>query len=229
MIRIKNLGRDFGQLRVLDGLNLALQDGQVTALLGPSGCGKTTLLNILSGLDTGNRGKITGLPSSVSYAFQDGRLLGWASVRRNLEFVAPDPRAGRQRIADLIRMMDLGGYEHYSTDALSGGMKQRVVLARAFVPDAPLILLDEPFQSLDHSLKLGIITRTADLLKREKRTAVIVTHDLNDALMTADRIVVLSEKPARVIAEKSVRLSRADRSPERPAFIRMKKELIRYF
>jgi NitT/TauT family transport system ATP-binding protein len=229
MIRVNGLVREYGNLLVLGGLGLKIPDGHVTAVLGPSGCGKTTLLNILSGLDTKYRGTVSGLPSSVSYAFQDGRLLGWATVRRNLEFVAPDPHASRDRIHSLVSMMELNGYEHFTADSLSGGMKQRVVVARALVSNSPLLLLDEPFQSLDHALKMEIVSRTAELVKREKRTVLLVTHDLNDALMLSDRIVILSEKPARVIAEKPVRLSQADRMPGRANFIRMKKELIRYF
>lgn len=182
------ISKSYGEKEVLKKLRLEVADGEIVALLGGSGAGKTTLLNILAGL-TDYVGEIENMPQSVGYIFQEPRLLPNLTVRENLAYAG-----GRYENIDEI-LQKIGLFEHRDKRplSLSGGEKQRVAIARAFLSDAPLILLDEPFSSLDAAWKLRLAETFATLWRERKKTAILVTHDVEEVWLLAHRAVILKE------------------------------------
>lgn len=201
-IRIDSLGKSFGDMTVFRDLSFEVPEKRITALLGPSGCGKTTLLNILSGTLKADGGKIQGTRGRrISYLFQEPRLLPWKTVLGNLEFVLKgswEPAVMRARIMKFLDLVGLLGKENLYPWQLSGGMKQRVALARAYAFPSDIILMDEPFQALDLNLKLSLLKAFVPLWVEEPRTALFVTHDIQEAILLGHSIVLLSPTPARV-------------------------------
>ena len=182
------ISKSYGEKRVFDGLELDIKDGEILCVLGASGSGKTTLLNVLAGL-TEYEGEVEGAPNSVGYIFQEPRLIPNLSVRENLRYVG-----GRDEIIDEI-LQKVGLFDRCGDRAskLSGGEKQRVAFARAFVAEKEALLLDEPFSSLDTALKIRLMRVFAALWKEKKKTAVFVTHDVEEACALGHRIVVLDD------------------------------------
>ncbi|HEV3361119.1 MAG TPA: ABC transporter ATP-binding protein [Pseudonocardiaceae bacterium] len=196
-VHVRGLVKEFGDRRVLDGLDLAVRKGEFVALLGRSGSGKSTLLRVLSGLDADHTGEST-VDGTVSVAFQQPRLLDWRKVWRNvvLGLKAPDPRATAQRALAEVQLSD-------RADAwprtLSGGEAQRVSLARALVREPDLLLLDEPFAALDALTRLAMHRLVKQLWVAHRPAVLLVTHDVDEALALADRILVLDS--GRIVAE----------------------------
>lgn len=230
MIRVTNIRKQFDGLVVFNNLSLDIPSNKTTVILGPSGCGKTTLLNILSGLDGDHQGKINGLRKSgrIGYCFQEDRLLDWMDVKSNIDFVLDDKKKYAGRTDHYIDMMELLPYKNFKANKLSGGMRQRVAIARALAYPSGVVLMDEPFRSLDHTLKENVLHGMARLFREEPRTAVIVTHDLNDALLLADTVYILSEKPARVLKKLNITAVKEKRDLHGKAMIALKKELLEY-
>ncbi|HEY9054763.1 MAG TPA: ABC transporter ATP-binding protein [Rectinemataceae bacterium] len=199
---LKGICLSFGELSVLDRLDIEFPPSSVSAILGPSGCGKTSLLKIVAGLLSPNAGSIFGLDSArVSYCFQEPRLLPWLNVRDNILFALSglgDDKMAEERADRFILEAGLESFASAKPRTLSGGMKQRVNLARAFAYPSDILLLDEAFASVDLDLKVGLLDLFGTLWEEERRTAIMVTHDIQDALYVADRIVLLSERPARL-------------------------------
>jgi ABC-type nitrate/sulfonate/bicarbonate transport system ATPase subunit len=201
---------------VLDGVRLAVAAGERLALIGPSGCGKTTLLNIVAGLDAAYSGRLDLAPSTrLAYVFQEPRLLPWRTVEDNLRLVLPGTPDPAERIGAGLAEVGLGTARHVYASRLSLGMARRAGLARAFVVEPSLLLLDEPFVSLDeptaHRLRLLLL----DLLARHGTTALFVTHSLHEAIMVADRLLFLSASPGRVLTSCAVPLRREQRRQPR--------------
>jgi NitT/TauT family transport system ATP-binding protein len=197
---------------VLGRLRLELRPGEVVCVTGPSGCGKTTLLSLVAGLDRDFDGRIERPGDSrLACVFQEPRLLPWRTVAENLALVLPDTAEARRRIAAALEEVGLADAASTHASRLSLGMARRVALARAFVVEPDLLLLDEPFASLDvanaHRLRLLLL----DLLAARGVTALFVTHDLEEAVMLAHRLVVLSASPATVTADIAVGLDAAAR------------------
>ncbi len=188
------VSKSYGDKKVFENLALHIPDGEILCVLGESGVGKTTLLNIFAGL-TEYTGEIEGLPNRVGYVFQEPRLLPNLSVAENLRFAG----AKEEEIDETLRAVGLFEHKAKRPSALSGGEKQRVALARAFLYHAPLLLLDEPFSSLDLSLKTRLWGLLARLWEREKPTTVLVTHDLEEAWALGHTIVVL--KGGKIVYE----------------------------
>jgi NitT/TauT family transport system ATP-binding protein len=192
---------------------LQIDAGEVRALVGPSGCGKTTLLRLIVGLDHDYRGKIILPPETrIGMVFQEPRLLPWRSVYKNLRLAAPMARE-----ADLIKIAtDIGLGEHLAhyPGELSLGLARRVALARAFAVNPNLLVLDEPFVSLDHALASRLRHELGLLVERRKITTLLVTHDLDEAIGLADRITFLTGQPARIKGEIPIRLPRHHLTPE---------------
>ncbi len=180
------ISKSYGEKQVFDDFALEIREGEVLCLLGASGCGKTTLLNILAGLISGE-GELENVPKNAAYIFQEPRLLPNLTVEQNLSYVG-----GRYEIIEeILQKTELKEHRNKRPNELSGGEKQRVAIARAFVVDSPLLLLDEPFSSLDTALKIRLISFFAELWKERKQTAVFVTHDLEEAWALGNRIVVI--------------------------------------
>ena len=180
------ISKSYGEKKVFENLELEIPEREILCVLGESGVGKTTLLNILAGL-TDYTGEITDKPERVSYVFQEPRLLPNLTVADNLRFAG----AREEELDETLLAVGLSEHKHKRPSALSGGEKQRVSLARAFLFHAPLLLLDEPFSSLDLSLKTRIWELLAKLWEKEKPTTVLVTHDLEEAWALGHTIVVL--------------------------------------
>lgn len=181
------ISKSYKKKRVFEGLALDITEGEITCILGQSGVGKTTLLRILAGL-TDFEGE-ADLPKRVAYVFQEPRLLPWLSVAENLAYVG-----GRYEDMDgVLEKLSLTELRDTKVNKLSGGEKQRVALARAFLSDAEVMLMDEPFSSVDTALKIRLCEAFARLWQEKKNKVVAVTHDIEEALMLGHRIVVLKD------------------------------------
>lgn len=179
-IQIEALTKRFDDNIIFDNLTLEIPKGRVTALTGRSGCGKTTLLRMISGLDTDFSGRITGVPETKSFMFQEDRLLPWCDVRKNLEFVLMDVMVKEEmsRVIDaMLTAVDLAGHEHKKPDELSGGMQRRVAMARAFCYPADLLVMDEPFKGFDAELTGELIALFERLYVSSGKTALLVLHE----------------------------------------------------
>ena len=200
--QLSNIHKKFGDLYVLKGLSMSLEEHQLICILGPSGCGKTTLLNIISGVFPVDQGEISGFKDkTISYLFQETRLLRWKTVEENIDFVLKDRMSKSERaeaIARYVNMVGLKDFKNYYPDKLSGGMKQRVAIARAFAYPADILLMDEPFKGLDLQLKTALMQAFIDLWLMDKRSTIFVTHDIDEALLLGEKIYVLTARPGAV-------------------------------
>ena len=218
---LTNLTKLYPSRPVLDGLSLEFPAGSVTAILGPSGCGKTSLLNILAGLDKDYSGSLQGFEDSgAAYVFQEDRLIPWMSAEANVEFVLRPFMDKNQRKAAALTALESVGLSGFATllpGQLSGGMRRRVALARAFAFPSGVLLLDEPFSALDLKTRISVMDLFLDLREDDGRTAIVVTHDVREAIYLGDSIAVLSERPARLIGITEPKLPRSDRGFASPA------------
>jgi NitT/TauT family transport system ATP-binding protein len=205
---------------VLDDIQISVQAGEFLALVGPSGCGKSTLLHILAGLDKDFKGNISWqepvstTPTRLGYVFQNPRLLPWLNVRDNIELVLDNPNEKSALIDSLLEATELTRFSHYHPAQLSIGMQRRAALARAFVVEPSLLIMDEPFVSLDAPTALQLRHLLLDILAVRRTTVIFVTHDLHEATMLADRILFLSTSPARVINQSLIDIAREKRTDE---------------
>jgi NitT/TauT family transport system ATP-binding protein len=207
-LALHGASRSFGDVAAVESVSLAFAQGSFTALVGPSGCGKTTILRLLGGLDapdTGSCERANDQALSTGFLFQEPRLLAWRTVRENVALplelagvAAPERLARADEALRLVRLADASArFPHQ----LSGGMKMRASLARAIVGRPALLLLDEPFGALDEVTRHELDMELRTLWERERFTAVLVTHSLPEAAFLAERMVVFSPRPARVVAE----------------------------
>jgi NitT/TauT family transport system ATP-binding protein len=197
-----------GGLHVLGELAIGLRPGEVAALVGPSGCGKTTLLRIVVGLDRDFEGSVA-LPAHgrLGIVFQEPRLLPWRTVEQNVRLAAPAAADGA--LDALFATLGLAAHRHHYPGELSVGLARRVALARAFAVEPDLLVLDEPFVSLDDALATRLRAELAELVGRRPVTTLLVTHDLEEAIGLADRLLVLSPSPARIVADVPIERPRA--------------------
>jgi sulfonate transport system ATP-binding protein len=212
-----------GQTRVvLRDVAFSLRKGEICALLGPSGCGKTTLLRIISGLDSDFEGRIV-LPSphKIGMVFQEPRLLPWRSVVQNLRLVGSSSENDLAEIAAALRLSD--HLDHFPGE-LSVGLARRVAIARAFAVKPDLLLLDEPFVSLDASLAARLREELLALVLKRRATTLIVTHDVEEAISLAGRIIVLSAAPGRILAVRTIEAPREALTEARA--VKMKEEIL---
>jgi NitT/TauT family transport system ATP-binding protein len=240
-IEVVGLHHAFGPLPVIERLDLRVADGGFVALIGPSGCGKSTLLRVLAGLlvPSGGRAEIggrscVGRPGLVAFMPQRDTLLPWRRALGNATLgaeIAGGRRgrdAARARARDLFDRFGLAGFETSWPSQLSGGMRQRVALLRTLLADRDVLALDEPFGALDALTRRELQVWLATVLRSEQRTAVLVTHDVDEALWLSDTVIVLSPRPARVRATLGVPFERP-RSPllvADPTFGRLKAEVL---
>lgn len=214
-MNISNIHKSLGGIKILNDISFTIEDHKILCILGPSGCGKTTTLQLLAGLSEPDSGSIKGMDKQISYAFQEPRLLPWKTVEDNLHFILKGNFNNYERkiiIDKYLTLMDLTNYRHYYPDELSGGMKQRLSLCRAFAFPHQLLLMDEPFKSLDTSLRLTLVKETAKMWAVNQNTIVFITHDLTEALLLGHKLLVYSKKPAIIKAQFTIDLPHNERN-----------------
>ncbi len=224
-------GHDQSDLQVLNDIQFNVESGQFCCIVGPSGCGKTSLLNMVSGLDEDFDGSINidgGTPSAGSppgYMFQSSRLMPWLTVRENVELVYANNKTDA-RVDDLLREIGLEEFVDVYPGHLSGGMRRRVALARAIITEPSLLLLDEPFLSLDTPVANRLRRLLIEVCGRRSSTVLFVTHDLREALYLADRVLFISSRPGEIVLDHIVDIPRP-RIPEGEAIELSRLELLK--
>jgi sulfonate transport system ATP-binding protein len=211
MLTIERVGKTYPNgVRALDGVNIEVAPGEVVAVVGGSGCGKSTLLRAISGLDTPSQGRvvldgveIVAPQEKIGIIFQEPRLLPWLTVAQNVGFgLEHRPRAERrERVARALARVGLTDKAGNWPRELSGGQAQRVAIARALVPRPEVLLLDEPFSALDAFTRTDLQDHLLDLWSEERPTLILVTHDVDEAIVLADRILVMKPRPGRIYEE----------------------------
>lgn len=215
VIEVQNLSLTYhskaGETLALDNISFDINPGEFVSIVGPSGCGKTTILSLLAGLLTPSSGKVlvnnevpTTKNSQCGYMFQRDNLLPWRTIEKNvllgLEIQHKLTPLNKARALALLDKYGLGEFKRKRPDELSGGMRQRVALIRTLALNPSILLLDEPFSALDYQTRLNVCDDVANIIKQEKKTAILVTHDLQEAISMSDRIFVLTKRPANIKA-----------------------------
>ena len=195
VLKVRNLKKSFGNLEVLSGVSFEVKRGESVTVFGPSGCGKTTLLRIIAGLEKDFLGVVERGFERLGFVFQEDRLIPWLTVSDNLKFVAEK----EDKIKNVLKMVGLEGFEKSLPSQLSGGMRRRVNLARALIVNPELLLLDEPFSSLDFHIKLKLMEDIARIKDRFNVTMIMVTHDPKEAISLSEKVIVLSKRPSRIL------------------------------
>ena len=224
LVAIRGVSQHFGvdgaSLPALESIDLEVPDGQFVSVVGPSGCGKSTLLSLVAGLRLPSRGAVlcdgepitAPMPRKVGMIFQEANLLPWLSAVDNVAFPLKLRRVAKaERLAAARRMLELtglAGFEDRLPHQLSGGMKQRVAIARGLVQNPAVLLMDEPFASLDEQTRMVLGDELLRIWSETRKTVLFVTHSLNEAVYLADRVVVLSARPGRVVDDVLVDLPR---------------------
>ncbi|WP_312906771.1 ABC transporter ATP-binding protein [Tissierella praeacuta] len=201
MYQIKDINKKFNELKVLEDITIDFPKNKTTCILGPSGCGKTTLLNIIAGIIKKDSGEIIGFNKDISFVFQEDRLIEWKNIEENISFVLKgkmDKEQIKATIDKYLKLVKLEEYKYYYPRELSGGMRQKISILRAFAYPSKLLIMDEPFKSLDINSKQILIDFFKELRIIENRTCIIVTHDIEEALTLGDRIIILTGKPTAV-------------------------------
>ncbi|MFN6992264.1 MAG: ABC transporter ATP-binding protein [Fervidobacterium sp.] len=206
VLRAFNISKEFTNLKIIENISFNLESGESVAFLGPSGCGKTTLLRIIAGLEKNFQGELQRGYRSMGYVFQEPRLIPWKSVFENLKFVTEN----EEMICDILRSFKIEKFANYLPSQLSGGMRQRVNLARALLTKPDILFLDEPFSSLDLHTKISIINDIIIMRENLNFSMILVTHDVREAILLSDRIILLSDKPSKVICEYETRSVQKD-------------------
>jgi NitT/TauT family transport system ATP-binding protein len=213
-IEIKNINKlynspDGAEIHALQDINLTINDGEFVCIVGPSGCGKSTLLEIVAGLLEASSGeilldgeKVNGTSRDIGVVFQDASLFPWRIVKKNITFgmeIAKVPKEiQKQRLEKYLKLVNLNGFEHKYPSQLSGGMRQRVGIARTLAMEPKVILMDEPFSAVDHLTRCTLQEELIQIWEREEKNIMFVTHDINEAVFLANRIILLSPRPGRI-------------------------------
>ena len=227
--------KKFGDLRVVEEFSHDFTQGQLVALVGPSGCGKSTLLHIAAGLDHPSSGSVladgqpvAGPHPERTLMFQENALYPWLTLAQNvalaLEFLKVEKNEARRQGVAWLEKVALNGFEDYYPHQVSGGMRQRAALARAFISKPQVLLLDEPFGALDALTRLTLQDALRDLIREQRPTVLLVTHDVDEALFLADHILVLSARPATVLKE--FNLAHREKTHDLSAFAPMRREIL---
>jgi NitT/TauT family transport system ATP-binding protein len=234
-LSFQNIEKDFSGLHVIENFSRDIDDGELVALVGPSGCGKSTLLHIAAGLEKPSAGNILadgrpieGPHPERTLMFQENALYPWLTLAQNvalaLEFQKTDKQEALRQARDWLAKVNLKGFEDYFPHQVSGGMRQRAALARAFISQPKALLLDEPFGALDALTRMTLQDALRTLIREAGPTVLLVTHDVDEALFLADRILVFSPRPATVLKE--FNLSRHEKTHDLSEFAAMRREIL---
>lgn len=201
---VKNINKSYEKTQILKNVSIDFEKGKTTCILGESGVGKTTLLNIISGIIDADSGEVVGFKDEAcSFVFQEDRLIEWKNIRNNLSFVLEnkiDKLEIEKLIDKYLELVNLQEYKCYYPRKLSGGMRQRISILRAFIYPSNILIMDEPFKSLDINNKQIVMELFKKLKTIEDKTCILITHDIEEALELGDRIIILSNKPSKVKA-----------------------------
>ena len=243
MLSINDMGKVFdsnkGAVTALEDINLTVNRGELAVIVGPSGCGKSTLLNIVAGLEQATSGEavlegqpITGPGADRGMVFQSYTLFPWLTVRKNVEFglrLKGVPGAERAEIArKYINLVGLGEFENALPKELSGGMKQRVAIARVLANKPVMLLMDEPFGALDAQTRLLLQELLLDVWRQESSTILFITHDIDEAILLADNVYIMSRRPGRIKAKVPVDIARPrdHKASLTPEFSKVKSQIM---
>ncbi len=232
-LTITDLKKTYHNHTIFENLSLSIPLNRITCILGPSGCGKTTLLNLISGIEKADSGILEDFKNlTFSYVFQDSRLLPWKSIRDNLEFVLKSKYTPEERTYITEKYLDivgLGDFKNYYPERVSGGMRQRASIARAFAFPSEALIMDEPFKGLDIKTKKYIMEKFIELWHEDKRTVICVTHDIEESLMIADKIFVFSMPPAQISYEDTIETPQDKRNLKNPTLLSVEEKIRRVF
>ncbi len=213
LLELKNISLTYqtlnDEITAISGLSFDVEDGEFVSIIGPSGCGKTTILSLIAGLITQTSGKIlfegkekAKKNDGLGYMLQKDQLFSWRTIEKNvflpLEIKKNKSKESKKYANVLLEKYGLGEFKKNYPDQLSGGMRQRAALIRTLVSNPKLLLLDEPFSALDYQTRLSVCEDVFSIIKAEKKTAILVTHDISEAISMSDKIIVLTARPAKV-------------------------------
>ncbi|WP_304942693.1 ABC transporter ATP-binding protein [Vallitalea guaymasensis] len=224
MLKFNKIEKWFNDLCVLKDFSMDINREEIVCIIGPSGCGKSTLLNICSGILEPSKGTIINNSSNISYVFQEDRLLPWKNVYDNIHIV--NSSSSRGQCMDLLKNVGLEGFEKHYPSQLSGGMRQRCSIARAFNFEADLLLMDEPLKSLDYTLRLNMIKYILNLWNNTKKNIIYVTHEIDEAILLGDKILVLSQRPSKVIKEFRINTPKGARKLNDQGLVEVRSQII---
>jgi len=244
VVEVHNLGMKYqslnGEIIALENINFSVNQGEFVSIVGPSGCGKSTLLSIISGLIVSTSGtvllsgeKVMGTSPKIGYMLQKDHLFDWRTIYQNvmlgLEIRKGVTKEAKQRATKLLKTYGLYEFKDKYPNQLSGGMRQRVALIRTLVTDPQILLLDEAFSALDYQTRLVVNDDIYDIIKKENKTALLVTHDISESISMADRVILLSKRPGTVKNIYEINLNCTHRTPlssrETPEFRHYFKEI----
>ena len=212
VLRFENVSMHYhskqGETAALQEVNFSVAEGEFVAIIGPSGCGKTTLLSLAAGLLSPTKGKVITNGCSFGYMLQKDELFPWRTIEKNiflpLEIKKSDTPEHRARAVELAEKYGLKQFLKNYPSSLSGGMRQRAALIRTLAVDPDVLLLDEPFSALDYQTRLSVCDDVYKIIRSERKTALLITHDISEAISVADKIFVLSKRPAKIVASHSL-------------------------
>lgn len=221
LLQLKNVNYSYhtitGETKALENINLTVHRGEFLSIVGPSGCGKSTLLSIIAGLIPAESGEISINGTNIGYMLQRDHLFEWRTIYKNvilgLEVQNKLTPSSLKNIDTMLSTYGLDGFKHSKPSELSGGMRQRAALIRTLALEPDLLLLDEPFSALDYQTRLEVSDDISRIIKKEDKTAILVTHDLSEAIATGDRVVILSKRPGTIKKIIPIELSINDRTP----------------
>ena len=234
LLKIKDLSKNYhtkkDETLAVDNFSFDLKNGEFVAIVGPSGCGKSTILNILAGLDTKSSGEIILSDNTkMGYMLQQDALFNWKTVLENcllgLEINKNLTKENKDYVLDLLNTYGLKDFINSYPNTLSGGMRQRVALIRTLATKPDLLLMDEPFSALDYQTRLSVSDDAYQIIKKEKKSAIMVTHDIAEAISMADKIIILSKRPSKI--KKVIDIKLTDKST--PINNRKAKEFSYYY
>lgn len=227
MLVIKNLQKTYTEqsLVAIKDISFTVHKSEIVMIIGPSGCGKSTLLNIISKNEDNYSGTVDFTEDRMGYVFQEDRLLPWKTVEQNVQLV--NLKGSKEKVYKILNDVDILPFKDYFPKNLSGGMRQRCSIARALYYGSDLLLLDEPFKSLDHSLKNEMLKLVAKINRDTNISILYVTHDIDEALMLADRIIVLSKRPSVVADDFRIFENPMERHLDNKKFINLKKRIVK--
>lgn len=222
ILELKNVNHSYhsqsGEITALKKLNFTVEKGEFISIVGPSGCGKSTLLSLIAGLIEPSMGEIKiNSNTNIGYMLQKDHLFEWRTIQKNaylgLEIQKKLTAENKEYVDNLLDLYGLGEFKEKLPSQLSGGMRQRVALIRTLAVKPEILLLDEPFSALDYQTRLYVSDEIGTIIRKEKKTAILVSHDISEAISLADKVIVLSKRPATIKSVHSINLSVTEKTP----------------